>query len=115
MTAMHRAWDSVATLPYPFHDESHLGVDVPFDGWYEKGLGEHIAWLCSLHSVDVLFCSYVFQSKMLEFVPKHILKVIDTHDKMGGRYAAQKARGVKTEFFPVALKTRAATCAVPTS
>ena len=36
---------------------------------------------------------------MLEFVPKHILKVIDTHDKMGGRYAAQKARGVKTEFF----------------
>ncbi|WP_337430616.1 glycosyltransferase [Bilophila sp.] len=99
MAAMHRAWDSVATLPYPFHDESHLGVDVPFDGWYEKGLGEHIAWLCSLHSVDVLFCSYVFQSKMLEFVPKHILKVIDTHDKMGGRYAAQKARGVKTEFF----------------
>lgn len=99
MAAMRSAWDSVTILPYPFHDESHLGVDVPFDGWYEKGLGEHVAWLCSRYSIDILFCSYVFQSKMLEFVPKHILKVIDTHDKMCGRYAAQKARGVKTEFF----------------
>jgi glycosyltransferase involved in cell wall biosynthesis len=52
-----------------------------------------------MHDIDLLFCSYVFQSKMLEFVPGRIVKIIDTHDKMGGRYAAQKARGLKTEFF----------------
>lgn len=99
IAAMRASWDSLTILPYPFHDDSHLGVDVLYDGWYEKGLGEHIAYLCSLYSIDMLFCSYVFQSKMLEFVPGRIVKVIDTHDKMGGRYAAQKARGVKTEFF----------------
>ncbi|MEA4991323.1 hypothetical protein SDC9_06662 [bioreactor metagenome] len=98
-SAMRDAWDSLTILPYPFQDNSYLGEDIPFDGWYEKGLGEHIAYLCSELNIDILFCSYVFQSKMLEFVPNHILKVIDTHDKMGGRYAAQKARGLTTEFF----------------
>ncbi|GEM_PF-6384491 len=97
--AMRDAWDSFTILPYPFQDDSSLGEDIPFDGWYEKGLGEHIAYLCAKFKIDILFCSYVFQSKMLEFVPPHILKVIDTHDKMGGRYEAQKARGLKTEFF----------------
>lgn len=99
MAVMCKSWDSVSLLPYPYKDDSHLGIDIPFDGWYENGLGEHIAWLCYQHNIDILFCSYVFQSKMLEFVPRHILKVIDTHDKMSGRYASQKARGVKTEFF----------------
>ena len=99
LSDMRAAWDSLTILPYPFQDNSHLGIDIPYDEWYENGLGEHIAYLCSLYSIDMLFCSYVFQSKMLEYVPRHVLKVIDTHDKMGGRYAAQKARGVKTEFF----------------
>ena len=99
LKAMRKAWDSLTILPYPFQDNSYRGEDIPFDEWYEPGLGEHIAYLCSLYDIDLLFCSYVFQSKMLEFVPDHILKVIDTHDKMSGRYAAQKARGLKTEFF----------------
>ena len=99
LRAMREAWDSLTILPYPFQDNSYRGEDIPFDEWYEPGLGEHIAYLCYRYDIDLLFCSYVFQSKILEFVPNRILKVIDTHDKMGGRYAAQKERGLKTEFF----------------
>lgn len=99
LRAMREAWDTLTILPYPFQDNSYRGENIPFDEWYEPGLGEHIAYLCYRYDIDLLFCSYVFQSKMLEFVPDRILKVIDTHDKMGGRYAAQKARGLKTEFF----------------
>lgn len=97
--AMREAWDSLTILPYPFQDFSHLGEDIAFDGWYTPGLGEHIAWLCDYYKIDMIFCSYVFQSRMLEFVPRRVLKVIDTHDRMTGRYAAQKARGIRTEFF----------------
>lgn len=99
IAAMSRQWDTLSLLRYGYKDESGLGVDIPYDGWYAEGLGEHIAWLCARYSIDIVFCSYVFQSKMLEFVPDHVLKVIDTHDKMGARYAALKARGLKPEFF----------------
>jgi glycosyltransferase involved in cell wall biosynthesis len=99
LQAMREAWDSLTILPYPFQDNSYRGEDIAYDGWYKPGLGEHIAYLCALHDIDLLFCSYVFQSRMLEFAPSRVVKVIDTHDKMGGRYAAQRARGLKTEFF----------------
>ena len=62
-----------------------LGL-VPFDGWYVKGLGEHMRLLCDRYNIDMVICSYVYQSKLLEYVPQHILKVIDTHDKMSNRY-----------------------------
>ena len=58
---------------------------VPFDGWYENGIGESIRGLCDQYDIDVVLCSYVFQSKLLKFVPSHILKVLDTHDVMANR------------------------------
>lgn len=64
---------------------------VPFDGWYCKGIGEHISLLCKRYDIDIVLSSYVFQSKLLEFVPPHILKVIDTHDKMGNRYEMMRS------------------------
>lgn len=56
---------------------------VPFDGWYTDSIGEHIRLLCNRYDIDLVLCSYVYQSKLLEVVPHHILKVIDTHDKKG--------------------------------
>lgn len=58
---------------------------VPYDGWYKEGIGEHIYFLCKRYDIDLILCSYIYQSKLLEFVPNYILKVIDTHDKMGNR------------------------------
>ncbi len=96
--AMRATWDTLDVLP-----NSHpLGADgnpIPFDGWYEEGLGERISCLCAQYDIDVVFCSYVFQSKLLEFVPAHMLKVIDTHDKMGNRYDMLRKNGQPLEFF----------------
>ncbi|GLK84725.1 glycosyltransferase [Ancylobacter defluvii] len=98
LAMMHAAWDSLDILP----NSCGLGSDgqpIPFDGWYEEGLGEHIRLLCSTHDIDVVFCSYVFQSRLLDYVPAHILKVIDTHDKMGDRYEMLRRNGQPLEFF----------------
>src|SRR5262249_26922015 len=54
------------------------------------------------------FCSYVFQSKLLEFVPLHVLKVIDTHDKMGDRYEMLRSNGQPLEFFSCTLQEEGA-------
>jgi GT2 family glycosyltransferase len=75
------------------------GTDLPFDGAYEEGLGERIRSLCFKYDIDVVICSYVCHSKLLEFIPAHILKVIDTHDKMGNRYDMLRANGLPLEFF----------------
>lgn len=95
---MAQQWDTFDLLQNS-HPLSAAGESIPFDGWYEDGLGERIRTLCACYDIDVVFCSYVFQSKLLEFVPEHILKVIDTHDKMGGRYDMLRSRGQPLEFF----------------
>ena len=95
---MHDCWDTLDILPNS-HPLGANGEVIPFDGWYEDGLGERIRHLCAKYDIDVVFCSYVFQSKLLEFVPSHMLKVIDTHDKMGDRYKMLTANGQPLEFF----------------
>ena len=96
--AMFDAWDTFDILP-----NSHpLGADgsaIPFDGWYENSLGKNIRVLCARYDIDIVFCHYVFQSKLLEFVPSYVLKVIDTHDKMADRYEMLRSNGQPLEFF----------------
>lgn len=98
LKAMEEAWDSFTLL-----DNSKTlgpnGQEIPFDDWYEPGLGEQIHALCATYDIDIVICSYVFQSKLLEFTPSYALKVIDTHDKMGGRYDMLRANGQPLEFF----------------
>jgi GT2 family glycosyltransferase/glycosyltransferase involved in cell wall biosynthesis len=96
--AMRETWDSFDILANS-HPLGADGREIPFDGWYEPGLGENIRLLCHRYDIDVVFCSYVFQSKLLEFVPAHVLKVIDTHDKMGDRYEMLRKNGQPLEFF----------------
>jgi FkbM family methyltransferase len=96
--AMRDAWNTFDSLPNS-HPLGANGAPIPFDGWYEEGLGERIRLLCAKYEIDIVFCSYVFQSKMLEYVPAYILKVIDTHDKMGDRYEMLRNNGQPLEFF----------------
>lgn len=95
---MRDAWDTFDILPNS-HPLGSNGHPIPFDGWYEEGLGERIRLLCARYDIDMVFCSYIFQSKMLEYVPNYILKVIDTHDKMGDRYEMLRKNGQPLEFF----------------
>lgn len=96
--AMRETWDTFDIL----HNTCQLwanGNPIPFDHWYQEGLGEEVASLCRKYDIDIVFCSYVFQSRLLEYVPSHILKVIDTHDKMGDRYEMLRQNGQPPEFF----------------
>lgn len=95
---MAAAWDTLDIIPFE-NPMLATGEDIPFDGWYEDGIGEKMRLLCAKYDIDMVFCSYIFQSKLLEFVPKYVLRVIDTHDKMGDRYAMLRQNGVPLEFF----------------
>ncbi|MCZ4064447.1 hypothetical protein NB636_02735 [Oxalobacter aliiformigenes] len=70
-----------------------------FDTQYFSGLGETIKALCEIYDIQIMICTYVFHSKILEYVPKEILKIIDTHDKMSDRHLLLKKNNIKDEFF----------------
>lgn len=70
-----------------------------YDTKYFDGLGEKIRELCLLYSINVVICSYVFHSKIFEFVPKNILKILDTHDRMTDRHMFLRKNKIKDEFF----------------
>lgn len=95
---MAEAWDSVDILPNDCNLNA-TGERISFDSWYDTRIGERVRVLCDAYDIDVVFCSYIFQSRLLDYVPAHILKVIDTHDKMGGRYEMLRRNGQPLEFF----------------
>jgi GT2 family glycosyltransferase len=95
---MRGEWDGLHIVPNA-HPLGANGQKIAFDGWYEEGIGEHVRELCIKHEIDIIICSYIFQSKLLEFIPSYILKVIDTHDKMSDRYEMLLSNNLPLEFF----------------
>lgn len=98
VVGMEQAWETLDIIKLP-HFPTCNGKEISFDGWYVNGLGEQIALLCARYRVDTVICSYIFQSKLLEYVPSYILKIIDTHDMFTERYTILDKLGKPREFF----------------
>lgn len=58
---------------------------VPFDSWYATGLGEEVANIVEERTIDVVLLNYIFHSKLLDLLPKKVVKIIDTHDVFTNR------------------------------
>ncbi len=56
------------------------------DEWYEDNIDIKINEIIRELDIEVVLTNYIFHSKFLEFLPKEIYKVIDTHDKFTDRY-----------------------------
>jgi GT2 family glycosyltransferase len=106
VAAMRASWDSLDIIKCA-HFPSCDGKEIRFDGWYLPGLGEKVSLLCSKYDVDTIICSYIFQSRILDYVPSYILKIIDTHDKFTNRYSILDALGRPREFFSCSAKQEA--------
>ncbi len=97
INAMRQDWDHVSvvkpqkpitpSLPASYH------VDDPFD----PALGEHVAALCRDWSYDLCIVNYVWLSKVLEYVPSGVKKVVDTHDVFGDRQRLTIEQGMNAE------------------
>ena len=54
--------------------------NVPFDAWYTPGLGEEVAEIVKRQEINIVLLNYIFHSKLLEYLPQSVVKIIDTHD-----------------------------------
>jgi len=56
------------------------------DEWYEDSIHLKVNEIVALFDIDIVLSNYIFHSKFLDFLPEHIVKIIDTHDKFTNRY-----------------------------
>ncbi|MGL4759110.1 MAG: glycosyltransferase family 4 protein [Patescibacteria group bacterium] len=100
VSAMEAEWDQFQIIPFSGRNRQKSKGDLwGVDDWYEQAITENICALLRQKSFDVVFCEYIFQSKVLEFFPAKCIKVIDTHDRFGGRAELLKRNGIEPDFF----------------
>jgi len=73
--------------------------NVPLDRWYTPGLGEELSTITQSIGAEMVLLNYIFHSKALDFLPSHVLKIIDTHDVFSGRSALYSRRHFTRGFF----------------
>lgn len=100
IAGMKAEWDDFYLIPVSGGERQKSQGDLwGVDDWYEETITEHIVNLLRQKSFDIVFCEYIFQSKVLELFPAQCVKIIDTHDRFGGRADLLKRNNIEPEFF----------------
>ncbi len=81
--------------------------NVSFDSWYTPGLGEEISQLVRRQRIDVVILNYVFHSKLLDFLPRDVIRIIDTHDVFTDRNALYSQHRYSGGFFSCSVEDEA--------
>ena len=92
--ALRSRSDPTIDLQYP---------DWDIDDWYDEKISDAVSHICRTHAIDVMVVNYIWMSKALLSAPHTTLKIIDTHDRMGGRSALLKSHGIPSSHFSVSL------------
>ncbi len=90
--AMRRAWETLTVIPRTQPCRYRHG-NYGFDEWYQEDISAYVNRVIALFDIDAVWMNYVWHSKLLEAVPGHVLKVIDTHDKFADRFRLLEANG----------------------
>ena len=100
LQAMATEWDDFKLIPFSGRNrrKSH-GELWGIDDWYESTITDEICSLLRTRTFDLVFCEYIFQSKVLELFPAKCIRVIDAHDRFGGRAKLLKRNGINPDFF----------------
>ena len=107
---MKQCWDYFF-VSYPVQPSVHQTDDEYFeiDAWWDVGIEFTVNWIKLAVDIDMVFCNYVFYSKVLELFDEKVTKVIDTHDIVSNRnYLLEKKLGYRDFFFTSPLSEKQA-------
>jgi glycosyltransferase involved in cell wall biosynthesis len=93
--AMQNEWKTFTLVPRQKQLNLRHG-NYNFDEWYQEDIAQYVNKIINLFHIEVIWMYYIWQSKLLELIPKDILTVIDTHDKFTDRYKLLSSNGNKT-------------------
>ena len=69
------------------------------DDWFDDKVGLQVSELSKLYDYGSCIVNYVWFSKVLDYLPDSVVKVIDTHDVFGDRHIVAKAAGLEPVWF----------------
>jgi hypothetical protein len=97
---MSKQWDSFHLVPStrPLQTKSKE-EDHSIDEWWDDSIGHYLKWLFSHYYFDAFIVNYTYLSNALEFAPKHVYRILDTHDKFTDRRILLESQGIAAEFF----------------
>ncbi|HEX3236596.1 MAG TPA: glycosyltransferase family 4 protein [Gemmatimonadales bacterium] len=73
-------------------------LNLPVDSYFDPEAAGYLGTLLA-RGFEVAILSYVFYSKLFEFAPDSVRKLLDTHDVFSDRYRLYRAHGQANEFF----------------
>lgn len=73
------------------------------DLWYTPGLGEEVAQIVENIKAQAVLLNYVFHSKLFNFLPPEVLKIVDTHDVFTDRNVPSNEKKYSERFFSCSL------------
>ena len=100
MTEMNKQWDFFEIIPP--HQPLKYRPKKDFhrlDEWWDKNIEDYIKLKLTGVDFDACIVNYTFFSKFLEFLPKDVIKILDTHDRIGGRKELLLKHGIESNFF----------------
>jgi len=104
---MSEQWDSLTIIEKEVHYRRSKDTYYLCDDWYQENIGPTIQEKCTDLNIDIILVNYIFQSKLLDFVPNHILKIIDTHDRFSDRHIMLQKNNIEPDFFYTVKKEEA--------
>ncbi len=96
---MSKQWDSLTIIKKEKHYKASTPTHYLVDDWYQENIGPIIQEKCKELDIDIVLMNYIFQSKLLEFIPNNIVKIIDTHDRFSDRHIMLQKNGIEPDFF----------------
>ena len=100
LAEMERQWTSVRLVPAsrPLHAPP-VGQHHQLDEWWDHTIGDMLTWLFKVERYDALIVNYVWLSKAFDHCPPGVARILDTHDRFGGRKELLTSQGLEPEFF----------------
>lgn len=96
---MEREWDSL-TIIKKEKDYKLRGEGVYLaDDWYQDDIGPIVQKKCNEYFIDIVLIINLFQSKLFDYVPSHILKLIDAQEKFTDRHIMLQKNGINPDYY----------------
>lgn len=99
--ALGQQWDTVTVIRRTRIPEPSSTGYYDLDDWYQEDIHTTVNALIDMFDIDAVYLNYIFQSKLLEYVPEHVLKILDTHDVFTDRHKMFEGKEEKYRWFSV--------------
>ena len=96
---MEACWDHFHTVPAQPRAQAGPGGNHPLDAWWDPAVAEAALALHQRWHFHAVVTNYVWFSALLDAFGDDVLKVLDTHDRFGGRADTFVAQGLAPRWF----------------